>query len=64
LKQAVRPDPLYKRRTLLLIAGFLLLEGAAIVALPSRAPRAVRALTAGVNLAAAAGLWLFSRRRE
>jgi hypothetical protein len=54
----------YKKRTLYLIAAFLLLEAAMIVALPSRVPRAVRALTAAINFLAAAALWLLSRQKR
>jgi hypothetical protein len=55
---------LYKKRTLLIVAGLLLLEAIFVLALPSHAPRAVRGLTAGVNVAAAAALALFARRRS
>ena len=54
---------MYKRRTLYLIAAFLIAEAAALVLLPSRLPRPARAVTASVNAAAAAALWLLARRR-
>ena len=54
---------MYKKRTLYLIAAFLLLEAAMIVALPSRVARPVRVLTAAINLLAAAALWLLSRQK-
>jgi hypothetical protein len=53
-----------KTRTLRIIAAILTLEAAAVVALPSRVPRPARALTAAVDAAAAAGLWLLARQRH
>ena len=52
-----------KKRTLYLIAAFLLVEAVVFVLLPSRLPRAARAITATVNVAAAAALWLMARQR-
>jgi hypothetical protein len=54
----------YRKRTLYFIAALLLIEAVLIVALHSRVPRSLRALTAGINLIAAAALWLLSRQKR
>jgi hypothetical protein len=56
--------PLFSKRTVWVVIAALVAEGVAIVALHSRIPRAIRALTALANLAAAAALWLLLRQRE
>ncbi len=55
---------MFSKRTVWVVIAVLLAEAVAIVALQSRIPRAMRALTALANLAAAAALWLFLRQRE
>ena len=56
-------ESMYKKRTLLLLSGFLLLEAAVFLVLPSRLPRPARVIAAAVNAAAAAALWLLARQR-
>ncbi len=51
------------KRTLLLTAAVLLAEAVAVVALPARVPRAVRAIGAAVNGVAAIGLLTLARQR-
>jgi hypothetical protein len=50
----------------LLVAVMLLLaaEAVIIVLLPSRIPRPLRAVTAGINLVAVAALWIAARQNS
>jgi hypothetical protein len=53
----------WKNKPLLVtVMVVLVAEAVVIVLLPSRLPRPVRAITAGVNLIAVAGLWLARRQ--
>ena len=53
---------MYRKRTLYLIAAFLLIESIAIVLVPSRMPRAARGITAGVNVIGALALVVMARQ--
>jgi len=55
---------MYRKRTLYLVAVFLLIESAAIVLVHSRMPRPARAITAGINVVAAATLFVFARQKK
>jgi hypothetical protein len=55
---------MFSKRTIWIVIALLIAEAAAIVALPSRTPRAIRAVTALINLAAASALWLLLRQRR
>ena len=55
---------MFSRKTVWIVIALLLAEAGAILAIPSRIPRAIRAVTALVNAAAAAALWLLLRQRE
>jgi hypothetical protein len=55
---------MYRKRTLYVLALFLVLEGLVIAIIPSRLPLAARAITAGVNLVAAAAVVLLVRQRK
>jgi hypothetical protein len=55
---------MYRKRTLYLIALFLLVESAAIVLVPSRLPRPARAITAGINVIAGLGLIVLARQQK
>jgi hypothetical protein len=54
---------MFSKRTAWIVLALLVAEAAAIVAIPSRIPRAIRAVTAVVNVAAASALWLLLRQR-
>lgn len=54
---------MYRKRTLYALAALLIVEGIVIVAIPSRMPRAARALTAAVDLAVAGAVVLIARQR-
>ncbi len=54
---------MFKKRTLYLLAAVLIAEAAVFVLMPSRMPRAARAIGAAVNVAAAAALCLLARQR-
>jgi hypothetical protein len=55
---------MFSRKTVWIVIALLLAEAAAIVAIPSRIPRAMRAVTALVNVVAASALWLLLRQRS
>ena len=55
---------MHKKRTLQIIAAVLMAEAILIAFLPSQVPRAGRAITAAVDAAAAAGLWLLAGQRR
>jgi len=55
---------MYRKRTLYLIALFLLAESAAIVMVHSRMPRAARGITAGINVIAALTLVVLARQKK
>jgi hypothetical protein len=55
---------MYTKRTVYLIAGVLLAESIAIVAVPSRLPRSARMITAGINVIAALGLIVLGRQKQ
>jgi hypothetical protein len=55
---------MYRKRTLYLIALFLVAESAALVLVPSRLPRATRGITAGINVIAAASLLVLARQHK
>lgn len=52
------------RRLVFTLSAILLAEAAAIVSLPAKIPRAVRALNAGVDVIAAVGLWTVARQKR
>lgn len=54
---------MYKKRTLYILAVVLIAEGIAVVAVPGRVPRAVRAITGLVNVGAAIALVLLARNK-
>jgi len=54
----------YKKRTLYLIVVLLLIEAGLIVALHSRIPRPVRAITAGINVVAVAALLVMANQKR
>jgi hypothetical protein len=55
----------WKSKPLLVTVMVLLVaEAAVILLLPSRIPRPVRAITAGLNLVAVAALWVAWRQRS
>jgi hypothetical protein len=54
---------MFSKKTVWIVIALLLAEAVAILAIHSRVPRALRALTALVNLAAASALWLLLRQR-
>ena len=55
---------MYKKSTLYALAAFLLVEAAAFVVVPSRIPRAARAVTAGINVVAAVAVALIARQKK
>ena len=55
---------MFSKKTVWIVIALLLAEAVAILAIHSRVPRALRALTALVNLAAASALWLLLRQRD
>jgi hypothetical protein len=55
---------MFSKKTVWIVIALLVVEAAAILAIPSRVPRAVRALASVLNLAAASALWLLLRQRE
>lgn len=57
-------DFLYRKKSLYVIAMILIAEGAAIIAVPSRMPRAARAITGAVNVLAALGLLMLARQKR
>jgi hypothetical protein len=54
---------MYKKPTLYGLAALLLAEAVVIFAIPVRIPRAVRAVTAGVNVVAAVAVAWIARRK-
>jgi hypothetical protein len=55
---------MYKRTTLYLVAGVLVIEAIAIVVFHSRIPRMARAIIAGMDLVAAAVLCLLAKQKK
>jgi hypothetical protein len=53
-----------KKSTLYGLAAFLVIEAAVILAIPSRMPRAARAVTAGINVVAAAAVFQIGRMKK
>ncbi len=51
-----------RRRTLLRLSALLAVCAIAIVTLATRVPLPMRLMTAGIDLVAAAALWLFARQ--
>jgi len=55
---------MYKKSTLLLVAGILVIEAIAIVALRSRVPRPARGIIAAIDVIAAVVLCLLARQKK
>ncbi|MEI6589562.1 MAG: hypothetical protein WCO38_06455 [Verrucomicrobiota bacterium] len=55
---------MYKKNTLILIASVLILEAILVAVLPTKIPRALRAMIAAGNVIAVAVLWLMSRQKK
>jgi uncharacterized protein YjeT (DUF2065 family) len=55
---------MYRKSTLYLVAVLLVIEGIVLVAVPSRMPRPARAITAAVDLVAAAAVALLAWQKR
>jgi uncharacterized membrane protein len=55
---------MFSKKAVWALIVLLVLESAALVAVPSRIPRPARMVSAGIVLAAAVSLWLILRQRE